>query len=235
MNALLKGALLFLAGVLVGANVVFFLMRDPATAPAQVPAKTGAAPGADRAPAATGTTVAPEATAPTAPATGPGTPPSRTPRRAQAPLPAGSLLIPVRGVLPTQLQDTFDDARGGGSRTHEALDIMADRGTPVVAAVDGRIEKLFDSNDGGHTIYQFDRDRTHAYYYAHLDRYAPGLQAGKDVEQGEVIGYVGSTGNASEDAPHLHFAIFALGPEKKWWEGTAIDPFPLLTGDPSPR
>ena len=233
MNGVLKGALLFLAGLLVGANVVFFLMRDPA--PAQVPAKTRAAPAADRAPVATGATVAPEATAPADPATGPRKLPSRGPQRAQAPLPAGSLLIPVRGVLPTQLQDTFDDARGGGSRAHEALDIMADRGTPVVAAVDGRIEKLFDSNAGGHTIYQFDRDRTHAYYYAHLDRYAAGLQAGKDVEQGEVIGYVGSTGNASEDAPHLHFAIFALGPEKKWWEGTAIDPFPLLTGNPSPR
>ena len=107
--------------------------------------------------------------------------------------------------------------------------------TVLLAVADGTVEKLFTSVPGGLTIYQFEPTGRYAYYYAHLDRYAPGLQAGKDVEQGAVIGYVGSTGNASEDAPHLHFAIFALGPEKKWWEGTAIDPFPLLTGDPSPR
>ena len=105
---------------------------------------------------------------------------------------------------------------------------MAPKGTPVLAATDGRIEKIFESVAGGHTIYEFDDDASHAYYYAHLDRYAAGLKEGQDVRRGDVIGYVGSTGNASEDAPHLHFAIFELGPEKKWWEGTAIDPFPLL-------
>src|SRR3546814_4559966 len=113
-----------------------------------------------------------------------------TPARSTPPAPpTDALLIPVRGIRATELQDTFDDMRGGGSRAHEALDIMAERGTPVLAATDGRIEKLFDSDAGGHTIYQFDRDRTHAYYYAHLDRYAPGLQAGQEVEQGEVSGY----------------------------------------------
>ena len=95
---------------------------------------------------------------------------------------------------------------------------------------DGTIEKLFASVPGGLTIYQFDPTRTWAYYYAHLDRYAPGLAEGRQLERGDVIGYVGSSGNASEDAPHLHFAIFVLGPEKHWWEGTAIDPYPLLGG-----
>ncbi|HET7656092.1 MAG TPA: M23 family metallopeptidase [Luteimonas sp.] len=222
----MKGLLLFVAGLLVGANLVYFLMRD--RAPAAVPAAT--APAATT-PAST-TTPAPErppavdSTVPTAEDARRATA-SKPPRRA-VDLPRDALLIPVRGVRPTELQDTFDDLRGGGSRPHEALDIMAARGTPVLAATDGRIEKLFESAAGGHTIYQFDDSATHAYYYAHLDRYAPGLAEGQQVERGDVIGYVGSTGNASEDAPHLHFAIFELGPEKHWWEGTAIDPLPLL-------
>jgi murein DD-endopeptidase MepM/ murein hydrolase activator NlpD len=148
-------------------------------------------------------------------------------------LPGGeALLLPVQGVLPAQLQDTFSDARGGGTRPHEALDIMAARGTPVLAAIDGTVEKLFESVPGGLTIYEFDRDRTRAYYYAHLDRYAAGLSEGQALRRGDVIGYVGSTGNAAEDAPHLHFAIFLLGPEKHWWQGTAIDPYPLLAPAP---
>jgi murein DD-endopeptidase MepM/ murein hydrolase activator NlpD len=138
------------------------------------------------------------------------------------------LLLPVRGVQPAQLHDPFAEARGGGTRPHEALDIMAPRGTPVLAAVDGTVEKLFESVPGGHTIYEFDQARTHAYYYAHLDRYADGLAEGQALRRGDVIGYVGSTGNAAEDAPHLHFAIFVLGPEKHWWQGRAIDPYPLL-------
>jgi murein DD-endopeptidase MepM/ murein hydrolase activator NlpD len=147
---------------------------------------------------------------------------------ADAALRSAGLLLPVQGVRPAQLHDTFSETRGGGTRPHEALDILAPRGTPVLAAVDGTVEKLFESVPGGHTIYEFDRTRTHAYYYAHLDRYAEGLAEGQALRRGDVIGYVGSTGNAAEDAPHLHFAIFVLGPEKKWWEGTAIDPFPLL-------
>ena len=144
--------------------------------------------------------------------------------------PAGSrLIVPVQGIEPGSLGNTFDDARGQG-RVHEAIDIMAPRGTPVLAVANGKVEKLFDSVPGGLTIYQFDPAGHHAYYYAHLDRYAPGLVEGKALKQGEVIGYVGSTGNASEDAPHLHFAIFVLGPEKRWWEGTAINPYPVLTG-----
>jgi murein DD-endopeptidase MepM/ murein hydrolase activator NlpD len=144
-------------------------------------------------------------------------------------MPAGAaLLLPVQGITPAQLHDTFNEARGGGTRPHEALDIMAPRGTPVLAATDGTVEKLFDSVPGGLTIYEFDRDRIRAYYYAHLDRYAEGLAEGQALRRGDLIGYVGSTGNASEDAPHLHFAIFVLGPEKHWWQGTPVDPYPLL-------
>ena len=135
--------------------------------------------------------------------------------------------MPVRGTQPGQLANTFDDARGQG-RVHEAIDIMAPRGTAVLAATDGKVEKLFTSVPGGLTIYQFDPDRTHSYYYAHLQRYAPGLEEGDRVRRGQVIGYVGSTGNASPDAPHLHFGIFRLGPEKEWWRGTPVNPYPLF-------
>ena len=107
---------------------------------------------------------------------------------------------------------------------------MAPRGTPVLAVADGKIEKLFDSKQGGLTLYQFDRTGTFAYYYAHLDRYAAGMVEGRQLERGEVLGYVGGTGNADPAGPHLHFAIFVLGPEKHWWQGTAINPYPLLGG-----
>ena len=139
------------------------------------------------------------------------------------------LLVPVLGLNALQLSDTFNDTRGS-LRKHEALDIAAPRGTPVVATDDGRIVKLFKSIPGGLTIYQFDPGERLAYYYAHLDGYAAGLAEGKQVRRGEVIGYVGSTGNANPAAPHLHFAVFELGPEKRWWKGTAINPYPMLTG-----
>lgn len=138
------------------------------------------------------------------------------------------LVVPVEGVPPSALTSTFEDDRGEG-RVHEALDIMAPAGTPVLAVADGHVEKLFDSERGGLTIYQFEPSGRLAYYYAHLERYAPGLQELQAVRQGDVIGYVGSSGNADPAAPHLHFAIFVLGPEKRWWEGTAIDPWPLLS------
>ncbi|MBB1473016.1 MULTISPECIES: M23 family metallopeptidase [unclassified Luteimonas] len=144
------------------------------------------------------------------------------------PLPSG-LVLPVQGVVPAQLSPTFEDARSEG-RVHEAIDIMAPTGTPVLAVADGHVEKLFDSAQGGLTIYQFEPGGRFAYYYAHLDGYAPGLAEKQQVRQGQVIGYVGSTGNADPAGPHLHFAIFVLGPEKQWWKGTPIDPFPLFTG-----
>jgi len=139
------------------------------------------------------------------------------------------LKLPVDGVDRKDLRNTFADARG--SRTHEALDILAPRGTKVRAVEDGRVQKLFTSKAGGLTIYEFDPTQTFAYYYAHLDRYEDGLREGQMVKRGDVIGYVGSTGNASPDAPHLHFAIFRLGPEKQWWKGEPINPFLVLTED----
>jgi murein DD-endopeptidase MepM/ murein hydrolase activator NlpD len=137
------------------------------------------------------------------------------------------LLVPVQGVPRSGLQDTFDDARGQG-RIHNAIDIMAPRGTPVTATEAGRIVKLFTSNLGGLTIYQFDPTETYCYYYAHLDRYAPGLKEGDQVVKGQVIAFVGSTGDASPDAPHLHFEITRLHPDKKWWQGDSINPYPVL-------
>jgi peptidoglycan LD-endopeptidase LytH len=145
---------------------------------------------------------------------------------------SGALIIPVQGVSTNQLTNTFKDARGAG-RVHDAIDIMAPKGTPVYAVADGKIVKLFNSKQGGLTIYQFDPSEVYAYYYAHLDSYANGIVEGKSVRRGDFIGTVGSSGNASRDAPHLHFAIFVLGPEKKWWQGTAINPFALLTNTTS--
>jgi lipoprotein-anchoring transpeptidase ErfK/SrfK len=134
-----------------------------------------------------------------------------------------SLLVPVRDVPRAQLIPSFTQTRDG--HVHEALDIPAPRGTPVLAVEAGSIAKLFKSKPGGLTVYQFDPSRRYAYYYAHLDRYAPGLSEGKLVERGDLLGYVGSTGNASPTQPHLHFAIFRLGPEQRWWQGVALDPY----------
>ncbi|HVE72891.1 MAG TPA: M23 family metallopeptidase [Thermoanaerobaculia bacterium] len=140
---------------------------------------------------------------------------------------ASFLLVPVSGVAAEDLHDNFEQPRSGG-RTHRAIDILAPRGTPVVAAVDGTIRKLFTSKAGGLTIYQFDRDENRLYYYAHLDAYANGLAEGAVVSQGTVIGYVGTTGNARE-TPHLHFSIEDLPPTKEWWKGSPVNPYPLLT------
>jgi len=137
------------------------------------------------------------------------------------------LLLPVQGIAITDIHDTFGDARGS-ERQHEALDIMAPTGTPVLAVADGTIEKLFTSDRGGLTIYQFEPSGQFSYYYAHLQAYAPGLTEGAAVKRGDVLGTVGSTGNADPAAPHLHFAIFRLTPEKQWWTGTPVNPYPLL-------
>jgi murein DD-endopeptidase MepM/ murein hydrolase activator NlpD len=123
--------------------------------------------------------------------------------------------------------DTFHEIRPNG-KPHEAADIMAPRGTPVLAIGDGAVTKLFYSRFGGNTVYEFDPQQIYCYYYAHLDRYASGTREGMSVHKGDVIGYVGSTGDASPDAPHLHLAIFRLFPGKHWWEGTAVNPYPLL-------
>ncbi len=143
-----------------------------------------------------------------------------------AELAARKLLLPVDGIRPSQLTDTYTQSRGSG-RLHEAIDIMAPAGTPVRAVEDGRIVKLFTSEAGGLTLYQFDPSGRFGYYYAHLQGYAEGLQEGQQVRRGDVIGYVGSSGNANPAAPHLHFAAFKLGPERNWWRGAYLNPYRL--------
>jgi len=138
-----------------------------------------------------------------------------------------NLLIPVEGVPATQLRDTFNDSRAL-RRRHDAIDIMAPRGTEVRAVEDGTIAKLFTSKAGGLTIYQFDPTQAFSYYYAHLDHYVSGLAEHQPVRRGQLLGYVGSTGNALENAPHLHFAIARLGTDRAWWKGDPINPYPLL-------
>jgi murein DD-endopeptidase MepM/ murein hydrolase activator NlpD len=137
------------------------------------------------------------------------------------------MIIPVVGVALGAIRDMFNDVRG--NRRHEAIDIMAPRGTLVIAADDGFVKKLFTSVPGGLTIYEFDPDQRFCYYYAHLDRYADGLHEGQRLRRGEVIGTVGTSGNAPKNAPHLHFALIRLGPDTLWWKGTYVNPYPLLT------
>ena len=144
--------------------------------------------------------------------------------------PAG-LAIPVAGLKPNQLSDTFTEARAGRARLHDAIDIMAPEGTPVVAAAGGRIEKLFFSRGGGGiSAYVRSPDRRWLFYYAHLQSYAPGLAEGQQVRRGQPIGRVGHTGNASPAGPHLHFAIHRMQPGEKWYQGSAVNPYPLLAG-----
>jgi murein DD-endopeptidase MepM/ murein hydrolase activator NlpD len=137
------------------------------------------------------------------------------------------MLIPVVGIKPEQLQDTYNDARSGG-RVHDAIDIIAPRGTPVVAAVDGEIVKLFQSERGGTTLYQRSPTGDTIFYYAHLDRYADGIAVGKILHRGELLGYVGETGNVVPGNAHLHFAIWLVTDPKKYWDGENINPYPLL-------
>jgi len=138
-----------------------------------------------------------------------------------------NLLIPVEGIRPNQLKSTFNEGRAG--HVHHAIDILAPRGTPVLAAVDGTVRKLFLSRAGGITLYEYDLAGERSYYYAHLDGYASGIREGLAVRRGDVLGYVGTTGNAPESTPHLHFAIDILPPTKEWWKGEPIDPYPILT------
>jgi murein DD-endopeptidase MepM/ murein hydrolase activator NlpD len=136
------------------------------------------------------------------------------------------MIIPVAGIDRSAMRDTFDETRG--DRRHEAIDIMAPRGTPVIATDDGVVKKLFTSVPGGLTVYEFDPDQRFCYYYAHLDGYAAGLHEGQLLRRGEVLGYVGTSGNAPKNAPHLHFALIRLDPDRRWWKGTYVNPYPLL-------
>ncbi len=236
----------FLLGVVVGAGGLFVYLREIADAPNPIITDGGALP-------------APHSAAPPAPVAAAGVPAGGTPsdRHVQTDLsdaslpirpapqtgtatPAGSvltaggsmpdkLLVPVEGIPYAKLSDTFDQPRGQ-ERHHEALDIMAPKGTPVRAVADGKVVKLFESKPGGTTLYQFDPSEQYAYYYAHLDRYADGVKEGMQVKRGDLIGYVGVTGNSDPNAPHLHFAVVALTPEKQWWKGTPVNPYPLLGG-----
>jgi murein DD-endopeptidase MepM/ murein hydrolase activator NlpD len=151
---------------------------------------------------------------------------SNAPPMRAAELADRDLAVPVEGVSPRDLVRSFSERRG--ERLHEAIDILAPRNTPVKAVEAGTIAKLFYSKAGGITIYQFDPSRSYCYYYAHLERYADGLAEGQPVERGQVIGYVGISGNAPRDTPHLHFAIFKLTDSQRWWEGTPVDPYDAL-------
>jgi murein DD-endopeptidase MepM/ murein hydrolase activator NlpD len=143
------------------------------------------------------------------------------------------MIVPVAGIAADSLRDMFDEKRG--NRRHEAIDFLAPRGTPVIATDDGVVKKLFNSKPGGLTVYQFDPDENYCYYYAHLDAYAPGLHEGQQLRRGDLIGYVGTTGNAPKDTPHLHFAVIKLDPDKRWWKGTYVNPFPLLFRSKTPQ
>jgi len=151
------------------------------------------------------------------------------PQVARAPAPAvGGLVLPVQGVQPSALRDTWAESRGDGTRVHHAIDIMAPAGTPVLAAADGTIEKLFQSKLGGTTLYERSADGGIVYYYAHLDRYAPTLVEGQTVKAGQQIAAVGSTGDADPSAPHLHFEVHRMASGEGWWQGEEINPYPLL-------
>jgi murein DD-endopeptidase MepM/ murein hydrolase activator NlpD len=141
---------------------------------------------------------------------------------------SAELLIPVAGVKPEQLQDTYTQSRSEG-RTHYAIDIMAARNTPVLAAADGQIIKLFNSERGGITLYQLGTDNRTIYYYAHLERYADGITENRFARRGEIIGYVGDSGNAGKDNCHLHFSIWLVTDPKRFWDGENVNPYPLLT------
>ncbi|WP_225042472.1 M23 family metallopeptidase [Xanthomonas campestris] len=240
----MKTLMMLIVGVLIGAAGYWWLdlrhaadpvaasqsLATPATASALAAQSTPTSAAPEAMTAATPLAAAPEpaqaASAMAAPVGGPSA--------AQAEQASASnnvaLLIPVQGITSSQLQDTFTDARSEG-RVHDAIDILAPAGTPVLAVADGTVEKLFDSKRGGLTVYQFEPGGRYCYYYAHLQRYADGLAEKQVIKRGQLIGYVGSTGNADPAAPHLHFEIHRLGPEKQWWKGEALNPYPILHGD----
>jgi murein DD-endopeptidase MepM/ murein hydrolase activator NlpD len=165
-----------------------------------------------------------------------GDPAARAPRRAGGPagplvVSATGLAIPVSGIRIDDLSDTYTDSRGGGSRVHNAIDIMAPLGTPVVSASDGIVEKLFFSRGGGGiTAYVRSPDGLWLHYYAHLDSYAPGLREGIRIRRGDPIGTVGISGNANPSGPHLHYAIYRMSPGERWWQGAPVNPYPQLAG-----
>lgn len=241
----MKWLLTFLAGAILGALSLFLYLRqighDPArpavvVAPAVVSAPGAAAAGQplppDQLPSPAAPVVSTDLTEAELPIRPPQTFPvpelgAQATAQPAATTPADKLTIPVEGIKHAQLSDNFDQPRGK-ERHHEALDIMAPKGTRVIAVADGKIAKLFNSKPGGLTVYQFDPSEKLAYYYAHLDKYAENLKEGQEIKRGDLVGYVGVTGNSSPNAPHLHFAVIELTPEKQWWKGTPINPYPLM-------
>ncbi len=240
----MKWLLTFLAGAILGAGALFMYLRDVGyqAAPPLVVVPGNVAVPAATAPAQPQITGLPDAPVvatdltevdlPLRPAPHELPVPANVQTDAAAPAstaaPANKLLIPVEGIKAAQLTDTFDQPRGT-ERHHEALDIMAPKGTKVLAVADGKVAKLFHSKPGGLTVYHFDPTEKYAYYYAHLDRYADGLKEGMALKRGDLIGYVGVTGNSAPNAPHLHFAVVELTAAKQWWKGSPINPYPLLT------
>jgi murein DD-endopeptidase MepM/ murein hydrolase activator NlpD len=232
----MRWLLTFLAGILLGAGGLFVYLRQiPHDAPAATvvvaPVATPPAAGTDPLagslpPAPVVSTDLTEADLPLRPTQQEIPMPADVAGNAAAATP-GKLMIPVEGMKLAQLADNFDQPRGK-ERHHEALDIMAPKGTKVIAVADGKVVKLFNSKPGGLTVYQFDPTGKYAYYYAHLDRYAEGVKEGSVLKRGDPVGYVGTTGNASADAPHLHFAVVELTPKKEWWKGTPINPYPMM-------
>jgi peptidoglycan LD-endopeptidase LytH len=138
------------------------------------------------------------------------------------------LQFPVAGIDSTRLDDTFDDPRDGGVRRHQAIDIMAPRGSAVLAVTDGRVLRLANTSKGGTSLYATDLEERFVYYYAHLDRYHDKVYAGRALTRGDTVGFVGTTGNAPKDVPHLHFQVMRMPPDKKYWIGEPINPYPLL-------
>jgi len=213
--------------VLLGIAVIALLAWwAAAPEPVAEPTRMATPPIASREPAVPAEVIAPIATAiatkPPPTETGDVVPVMRDP---DAPRP---MIVPVAGVTRTAMRDMFNEVRG--THRHEAIDILAPRGTPVIAADDGVVKKLFTSVPGGLTVYEFDPDERFCYYYAHLDGYAAGLHEGQALRRGEILGYVGTTGNAPKDTPHLHFALIRLDPDRRWWKGTYVNPYPLLAG-----
>ena len=237
----MKWLLTFLAGLLLGAGGLFVYLRQVGHVDAQPVVAVAPCPAVVSAPLVTGAVIAPgslppapivptdlsEADLPLRPVQTAAEAALTASAASSAAASANKLLIPVDGMKLAQLSDNFDQPRGT-ERHHEALDIMAPKGTKVLAVADGKVTKLFESKAGGLTVYQFDATDKLAYYYAHLDKYAEGLKEGAPIKRGELIGYVGVTGNSAANAPHLHFAVFELTPEKQWWKGTPLNPYPMM-------
>ena len=138
------------------------------------------------------------------------------------------MLLPVAGASMRNVEDTFNEPRDGGERVHRAIDILADRGTPILSADDGRVVRMTTSNLGGISMFTVDREARIVYYYAHMERYHPSMAEGRALSKGDTIGFVGTTGNAPKNVPHLHFQVMRMPADGRYWDGEPINPYPLL-------